>query len=136
MNNRIEIAHEFAKAIKFEKAHDWVNYPKGVIDVMKKHGYNINREYVCCAVANMQNGQILYGTTTGALIINPDSLKELDYVARLNLMGLEKDGEIYQEYRNRTFYLNCSNIRVCDCITIQPYNGTDLYCCIFCHSIY
>lgn len=81
-----------------------------VIDV--NYGYNIDREYVCCAVTNMQNGQILYGTTTGALVINPDSLKELDYVARLNLIGLERNGEIYQEYRNRTFNLNfeCINL--------------------------
>ena len=81
-----------------------------VVDV--NYGYNIDREYVCGAVANMQNGQILYGTTTGALIINPDSLKELDYDARLNLMGLEGENEIYQEYRNRTFTLNfeCINL--------------------------
>ena len=81
-----------------------------VVDV--NYGYNIDREYVVGAVAGMQNGQVLYGTTTGALIINPGSLKELDYVAKLNLIGLERYGEIRQEYCNRTFNLNfeCINL--------------------------
>ena len=37
-----------------------------VIDV--NYGFNIDCEYVGGAVVNMHNGQILYGTTTGALI--------------------------------------------------------------------
>ena len=81
-----------------------------VIDV--NYGYNIDCEYVGGAVANMHNGQILYGTTTGALIINPDSLKELDYSAKLNIKGLENQNEINREYRERAFDVNfeCINL--------------------------
>ena len=32
-------------SIKFEKEHDWVNYPKGVLDVILKNGYNIERGF-------------------------------------------------------------------------------------------
>lgn len=81
-----------------------------VVDV--NYGYNIDCEYVGGAVANMSNGQILYGTTTGALIINPDSLKELDYSARLNIKGLENQNEINREYKERAFNVNfeCINL--------------------------
>lgn len=81
-----------------------------VIDV--NYGFNIDCEYVGGAVVNMHNGQILYGTTTGALIINPDSLKELDYKAKLNIKGLDDRNEITREYRDRTFDLNfeCINL--------------------------
>ena len=76
------------------------------------YGFNIDREYVGGAVANLADGQILYGTTTGALIINPDSLKELDYAASLNLWGLNKGNEISLEYSNRTFTLNFESINL------------------------
>ena len=80
-----------------------------VIDV--NYGFYIDREYVGGAVVNMQDGQILYGTTTGALVINPDSLKELDYSATLNLSGLEGN-EVDLKYSERTFKINfeCINL--------------------------
>ena len=29
--------------LKFEKEHDWANYPKGVIKTFKDHGFDISR---------------------------------------------------------------------------------------------
>ena len=81
-----------------------------VVDV--NYGFNIDREYAGGAVANLADGQILYGTTTGALIINPDSLKELDYVASLNLRGVNGGNEISLAYDNRTFTLNFESINL------------------------
>lgn len=103
--NRILIATDAGLAyVDSELSHD-------VIDV--NYGLNIDCEYVVDAVANMQNGQILFGTTTGALIINPDSLKELDYTAKLNIKGLDDRNEITREYADRTFDLNFECINLC-----------------------
>ena len=46
------------------------------------------------------------------MIINPDSLKELDYSARLNIKGLENQNEINREYKERAFNVNfeCINL--------------------------
>lgn len=101
--------------------------PDKVVNV--NYGYDVAREYVGGAVANISDGTILYGTTTGALIINPDSLKELDYSATLNVLGAKYDedgkalvieeslslqtgGEISLGYDNRTFdiYFECINL--------------------------
>lgn len=101
--------------------------PDKVVNV--NYGYDVAREYVGGSVASISDGRILYGTTTGALIINPDSLKELDYSATLNILGAKYDedgkalvleeslslqtgGEISLGYDNRTFdiYFECINL--------------------------
>lgn len=102
------------------------DYPDKVINV--NYGYDIDCEYVGSAVAKLSDGRILYGTTTGALIINPDSLKELDYAANLNVIGVRYDvdgggsvqeesvavqnGRIDLSYDNSTFDLcfECINL--------------------------
>ena len=102
------------------------DYPDKVINV--NYGYDIDCEYVGGAVAKLSDGRILYGTTTGALIINPDSLKELDYAANLNIIGVRYDvdgggsvqeesvaiqnGRIDLSYDNSTFDLcfECINL--------------------------
>ena len=102
------------------------DYPDKVINV--NYGYDIDCEYVGGAVANLSDGRILYGTTNGALIINPDSLKELDYAANLNVIGVRYDvdgegavqeesaaiqnGRIDLAYDNSTFNLcfECINL--------------------------
>ena len=101
--NRIMIATDAGLAYVDSELSD------KVVDV--NYGFNIDREYAVGAVANLQDGQILYGTTTGALIINPDSLKELDYKATLNLSGLDGN-DIRLKYSDRTFDLNfeCINL--------------------------
>ena len=81
-----------------------------VIDV--NYANNIDREYVVGAVANISDGDILYGTTTGALVIDPDRLRELDYTAKLNMIGLQNENKIRKAYKDRTFSLNfeCINL--------------------------
>ena len=56
-------------SIKYEKAHDWVNYPKGVIDVMKKNGYNIDRGFDVAIYGNIPNGAGLSSSASLELLI-------------------------------------------------------------------
>lgn len=55
--------------IKYEKEHDWVNYAKGVIDVMKKHGYNIERGFEIVINGNIPNGAGLSSSASLELLI-------------------------------------------------------------------
>ncbi|MDU3352133.1 MAG: galactokinase family protein, partial [Clostridium sp.] len=55
--------------ISYEKSHDWVNYPKGVIDVMKKHGYDINRGFDIAVYGNIPNGAGLSSSASLELLI-------------------------------------------------------------------
>ncbi len=72
----------------------------------------IEREYSARATVNLHNGHILYGTTSGALIVNPDNIQAINYTARLNILGI--DGrELRLKYDERTFDLHyeCINLR-------------------------
>ena len=84
--------------------------PKNVYCV--NYCYGIEREYAARAVATMHNGHILYGTTSGALIINPDNIEEINYTANLNILGIDGD-ELNMDYDERTFDLHyeCINLR-------------------------
>ena len=55
--------------------------------------YGIDREYNSGAVTNLSNNQILLGSTSGAVIVDPDNLHALNYGAKLNLLGVRCEGE-------------------------------------------
>lgn len=88
--------------IKYEKSHDWVNYPKGVIDVMKKHGYNINKGFDVTIYGNIPNGA---GLSSSA------SLELLMAVMMDKLFGLNIDRvdlvKFSQEAENKFVGVNC-----------------------------
>ncbi len=102
--------------------------PMKVVDV--NYCYGINREYSPRAVACMRNGHILYGSTSGALIVDPANIQEINYTAQLQLVGVsctdEDDDDfrrdiyqmldekkLYLGYSQRTFdlYYECINLR-------------------------
>ena len=82
--------------------------------------YGVNREYTRGAAQNLPDGNIVFGTTTGAIVIHPDNVQSINYKARLVIMGvscsadqeslqteqvnrlLEK-GELSLSYDQRTF---------------------------------
>ncbi len=84
--------------------------------------YGFNQEYSRGAAHNLPNGDIIFGTTTGAVVIHPENVQSLNYTAKLAILGvccdvdqeslqcvdffshLEK-GEICLSYRQRTFDL-------------------------------
>jgi AraC-like DNA-binding protein len=60
----------------------------------------------------MHNNHILYGSTTGALIVNPENVQAINYTAKLRILGTNGD-ELHLSYSERTFDLNfeCINLR-------------------------
>ena len=90
------------KDIKFEKAHDWVNYAKGVIDVMKKHGYNINKGFDVVIYGNIPNGAGLSSSASLELLIAVmmDSLFNFE-INRVDLVKFSQEAE------NKFVGVNC-----------------------------
>ena len=92
------------------------------------YGHDVDREYVSRAVVNLKNGHVLYGTTTGAIVVNPENLKEQDFDSDLQILrvagviadedfhdrvaGMLAEGELALKYRHRTFDLvfECVNL--------------------------
>lgn len=74
--------------------------------------YGIEREYSARATFNMHNGHILYGTSSGALIVNPENVQEINYTAKLRIQGVNSP-TLSLSYDERTFDLHyeCINLR-------------------------
>jgi len=102
--------------------------PDHVVDV--NYCYGLGREYSPRAIVNLQNGHVLLGSTTGALVVNPDNIQAINYKARLHFLSVnctDDDSEmfhkrvyemlrkrkLYLHYTQRTFDLNyeCINLR-------------------------
>ena len=95
---RIMAATEHGLAFITQQAHQEV--------VNVNYCYGINREYSEGAVCSLADGNILYGSTTGALVINPDNIQKINYTARLNLLGVScvgDDSKLFREQMNRMF---------------------------------
>lgn len=74
--------------------------PPKVVNV--NYCYGLNREYSEGAVCSLSDGNILYGSTMGALVINPDNIQAINYVARLHLLGIKcEDND--ERFRERTY---------------------------------
>lgn len=88
--------------LKYEKVHDWVNYPKGVIDVMKKHGFNINKGFEVVIYGNIPNGSGLSSSASLELLIAVmmDSLFNFN-INRIDLVKFSQEAE------NKFVGVNC-----------------------------
>ncbi|GAA0086193.1 galactokinase [Clostridium sp. CTA-7] len=88
--------------IKYEKSHDWVNYPKGVIDVMIKHGYNINKGFDVAIYGNIPNGAGLSSSASLELLtaVMMDSLFNFN-IDRVDLVKFSQEAE------NKFVGVNC-----------------------------
>ena len=102
--------------------------PSKIVNV--NYCYGLNREYTRGAVANLPGGDIIYGTTTGAVIIHPADIHPLNYTAHLQFLYVDDDagqddafnekvhqmlsrGELELSYHQRTFdlYFESVNMR-------------------------
>ena len=86
--------------------------PKSTKAVNVNFCYGVEREYSRGAAVKMHNGHILYGSTTGALIINPENVQAINYTAKLRI--LDTNGrQLRLSYDERTFDLHyeCINLR-------------------------
>lgn len=52
-----------------DEKHDWANYPKGVIDVMRKHGYNVESGFDMVVFGNIPNGAGLSSSASIELLM-------------------------------------------------------------------
>lgn len=52
-----------------DKKDDWANYPKGVIDVLKKHGYNVDCGFDMVVFGNIPNGAGLSSSASLELLM-------------------------------------------------------------------
>ena len=88
--------------IKYEKHHDWGNYPKGVIDVMKKNGYNVDKGFDLAIYGDIPNGSGLSSSASLELLIAVmiDSLFNFN-INRIDLV------RFCQEAENKFVGVNC-----------------------------
>jgi AraC-like DNA-binding protein len=87
----------------------WIGTEKGLVFVNPErptdiinvsYCYGLNTEYVQHAVANLPNGDIIYGTVDGAVIINPKNITRLNYQARLTIKGVRVHDDADAEYKD------------------------------------
>ena len=88
--------------IKFDKEHDWVNYCKGVINVMDKHGFKINNGFDLYVYGDIPNGAGLSSSASlellTAVIVN--ELYNLN-IDRISLVKYSQEAE------NKFVGVNC-----------------------------
>jgi AraC-like DNA-binding protein/ligand-binding sensor domain-containing protein len=109
----------------------WIATDKGLSFVMPdkptevlnaNYCYGLDSEYSRGAVTCLAGGDLLFGTTTGAIVVHPENVQSINYSARLSILGvncaidqdkiqerlmkqlLEK-GELNLDYDQRTFDL-------------------------------
>lgn len=63
--------------------------------------YGVDREYVSRAAINLDNGYMVLGSTTGALVINPNHIQEIDYTAKLYLTGVNCGDNNDDDFKER-----------------------------------
>ncbi|SHK67669.1 AraC-type DNA-binding protein [Xylanibacter ruminicola] len=81
--------------------------------------YGLDREYSRGAVQNLPNGDIVFGSTTGAVVVHPEGVQPLNYKTKLVILGVNyiksdndlghidlamvQEQRIYLSYSQRTF---------------------------------
>ena len=55
--------------LKNEKEHDWANYPKGVIEALRNHGYDIEQGFDMVVYGNIPNGAGLSSSASLELLM-------------------------------------------------------------------
>ncbi len=90
------------EGIKYEKEHDWANYPKGVIDVLKKKGHKIDKGFDVVIDGNIPNGAGLSSSASLELLI----AVMLDKLFNLNIDRVDLV-KYSQEAENKFIGVNC-----------------------------
>ena len=65
--------------------------PNRVIGV--NYCYGVDRQYTSRSAITLDNGYMVLGSTTGALVIDPNHIQEIDYNAKLHLLGVNCNDE-------------------------------------------
>lgn len=88
--------------LKNEEKHDWANYPKGVIDILRKHGYDINCGFDMVVFGNIPNGAGLSSSASIELLMGVMIDELFDFnIHRVDLVKLAQEAE------NKFIGVNC-----------------------------
>ena len=63
--------------------------------------FGVDREYTSRAVATLNNGHLLFGSTTGAIIVDPSHIQEIDYTTKLHILGVSCDADDSDAFHER-----------------------------------
>lgn len=63
--------------------------------------YGLNREYSHGAAFNMQNGNLLFGSIEGAVVVNPNYVQERNYTADLRFTRIDCDDDNPEQFNNQ-----------------------------------
>lgn len=88
--------------LKNEKEHDWANYPKGVISVLRNHGYKIDKGFDMVVYGNIPNGAGLSSSASIELLMGV----MMDNLLNLNIDRVELV-KFCQEAENKFIGVNC-----------------------------
>lgn len=101
--------------------------PNKVVNV--NYCYGLNQEYSRGAAQNLPDGDILFGTSAGAIVMHPENVQSLNYTARLVVFGVTcavdqealqseqvlsrlQHGELQLSYNQRTFDLMYESVNM------------------------
>ena len=85
-----------------EKAHDWANYPKGVIKTFENHGYNISSGFEIIFYGNIPNGSGL--SSSASLEVLMGTILNESFNLNINMVDIVK---MCQEAENKFIGVNC-----------------------------
>jgi galactokinase len=85
-----------------EKAHDWANYPKGVIKTFKDHGYNIPSGFEIIFYGNIPNGSGL--SSSASLEVLMGTILNESFNLNIDMVDIVK---MCQEAENKFIGVNC-----------------------------
>ena len=63
--------------------------------------YGVDREYTSRSIANLDNGHIALGSTTGALVVDPNHIQAINYSAKLNLLTVHIDEDTDDDFKKQ-----------------------------------
>lgn len=85
-----------------DEKHDWANYPKGVIDVLRKYGYNVECGFDMVVFGNIPNGAGLSSSASLELLMAVMANDLFDFnIDRVDLV------KYCQEAENKFVGVNC-----------------------------
>ena len=85
-----------------EKAHDWANYPKGVIKTFENHGYNISSGFEIIFYGNIPNGSGL--SSSASLEVLMGTILNESFNLNIDMVDIVK---MCQEAENKFIGVNC-----------------------------
>jgi AraC-like DNA-binding protein/ligand-binding sensor domain-containing protein len=71
--------------------------------------YGLDREYgrgvACC----LPNGDVLFGSSTGAVVVHPENVQPLNYTAKLNILGISCNSYQQKQFQEEVFHMLSQN---------------------------